>query len=150
MVAPERLQVMAVSDGAAPPWRRYGPMVVVGRGASGVVHVLAHLAWSSTADRPVTGQVIEEGERVGVVSRLNHLHWEIRRADRAPWPLATRAADTIDPLEWLQGGGGGSIFDGATRIARGVRDAVVSSAAGEVWVLAAILLAYGANSKRRR
>lgn len=108
VVAPERLQVLdtAHDDNSPPPPRRwsrgYGPAVLLALGLdTGVVHVLAHLEEWSAADRPVKGQIIEEGAPVGRVSKLRHVHWEIRRADRAPWPRSRRGEDTIDPSRWL-------------------------------------------------
>ena len=58
----------------ARPWNGYGPAGVMIRGASGRYHVLAHLLASDLAELgPVS-----MGARVGSMSGLRHVHWEVR------------------------------------------------------------------------
>jgi murein DD-endopeptidase MepM/ murein hydrolase activator NlpD len=110
--APERMVVLVALE-ASPdsadntntlpaPWVGYGPGVVVGKGASGRYHLLAHLG----AVDVVRAQVVAEGEVVGALARHvggsgPHVHWEVRdvAVDAGP---ATRAAHTVDPVAWLR------------------------------------------------
>lgn len=107
--APEALVVLAVLRGgkvtSAPAVRGvgldgYGPEAILAAGASGVVHVFGHL--ESVIAAP--GDEIAEGAPLGTISKARHVHWEVRIADRKPWPRATRGADTLDPLAWLAAG----------------------------------------------
>ena len=159
VVAPERLEVLAVLRGgkvASVPALRgvglkgYGPAAILARGASGVVHVLGHLADGAL---PAVGQVVLEGGAVGTISRVGHVHWEVRRADRAPWPRARRGDDVLDPLSLLSGNrtssstpGPGGPLDAA---ASAVRSAIVASVAGDALLWLA-LIAFLARRRRRR
>lgn len=98
--APERMTVLSVAtDNATRPLSGYGPGAIEALGDSGAIHVMGHLE----SDHGVrVGDVIEEGARVGAVSSKGHVHWEVRKPDREPWPRATRIADTYDPVAWLE------------------------------------------------
>jgi murein DD-endopeptidase MepM/ murein hydrolase activator NlpD len=108
VVAPEAMLIGAVLDASGLTSARafrgvglrgYGPGALIGVGDSGYVHVLGHLA---TAGLPRVGDLVAAGAVVGTVSRLRHVHWEVRRPDRHPWPTASRLADTVDPLSLVR------------------------------------------------
>jgi murein DD-endopeptidase MepM/ murein hydrolase activator NlpD len=109
--APEDMEVIqwAAGDEQAKARRLtgYGPAVILARGVSGAIHVLGHLdgwAWSGSkrAALPWGGRVYKAGERVGEISKLNHVHWEIRIVDYPPTGDA-RGPFTMDPAKWLAG-----------------------------------------------
>lgn len=97
VVAPEDMAVIATwSNDATPPFSGYGPGGVLGRGASGRYHLLAHLAPVAS---PATSY--RAGERIGSVGTPAHVHWEVRaRPIDSP---TTRRRNTIPPLRWLAG-----------------------------------------------
>jgi len=117
--APERLAVLIVARGNSPGHARagtversadrlargvrldgYGPAAVMARGLdTGMVHVLGHL---EPAALPTVDATLEEGAPVGTISRVGHVHWEVRQRDRYPWPRADRGDDTYDPGAWLE------------------------------------------------
>jgi murein DD-endopeptidase MepM/ murein hydrolase activator NlpD len=85
---------------ATPGWRGYGPAVVVVRDDDGAYHVMAHLAPDvHLANR---GDVVRAGARIGTVSRLAHVHWEVRAAERPPAGVAI-VEIAADPIAWLSG-----------------------------------------------
>jgi murein DD-endopeptidase MepM/ murein hydrolase activator NlpD len=95
--APEAATVTAVWTDDTPPWKGYGPGGVELSGESGVYHVLAHM---DPAHLEVSvGDHVMEGEQVGVMSTMNHVHWEVRHV--AVDNPDTRAGDTEDPRAWL-------------------------------------------------
>lgn len=108
LVAPERSTLVDFSLDAdnTPRFKGYGPAVLLLRGDSGVFHLLAHMDQTAT---PITiGQVFEEGEQVGLISRKGplgngqptkfwlapHVHWEVR---------TKLDGGTINPIAWLGG-----------------------------------------------
>jgi murein DD-endopeptidase MepM/ murein hydrolase activator NlpD len=91
--APAAGTVVVVADGEAPPWRGYGPALVVIRDHRGAHHLLAHLEPGSTAEE---GDEVAEGDEVGVTSEANHVHWEVRDALHG---------QKRDPGAWLARGG---------------------------------------------
>lgn len=132
--APEGGIVTAVEYGhgtaiALPhPWNGYGPGVVQILGDTGVWHTLAHVRPGVLAP----GVRVEEGAAVGTLPAAvgasgPHVHWEVRTGHPIDDPT-TRAANTVDPQEWLatargvqaaqaarpawQGGGGAPAADG--------------------------------------
>lgn len=94
--APEDCSVDSVSTGTMPPFRGYGPGMILMRGLkTGVYHLLAHLdpatipsptvpgGFWDYATRPIFSdhsnrRQIKEGELVGLTSAKNHVHWETR------------------------------------------------------------------------
>lgn len=164
VVAPEDLRVLAVLRGGAltsdPSVRGVGltgyePEAILARGASGMVHVLGHLE-GVTVD---VGDQVGEGDQVGTISRAAHVHWEVRKPDRAPWPRSSRLDDTLDPLAWLSGfrtpssqrGGLAAWADAAQALTDDIRATATRRAAGEVvWLLVglAILSAHGKPHRR--
>jgi murein DD-endopeptidase MepM/ murein hydrolase activator NlpD len=96
--APEAGTVTATwTDDKTPPWAGYGPGGVEIAGVSGVYHVLAHQDPGSLLVG--VGDQVAEGEQLGTVSTLGHVHWEVRKvAIDSP---DTRAGDTVPPIEWL-------------------------------------------------
>lgn len=157
--APEPLRVLTVLRGGAlssdPSVRGVGlagyePEAIMARGASGVVHVLGHLERVGVD----VGDDVGEGDLVGVISGARHVHWEVRKGDRAPWPRASRIDDTLDPLAWLKAGaapGGLTAWvEAAQALTDDVRRQATARAAGEVLVLvvAAIVLAHGKPDRR--
>ena len=133
----------------------YGPGAVLARGASGLVHVLGHLDDSAL---PSAGAELADGAVVGTISRVGHVHWEVRKPDAYPWPRATRGADTADPEVWLaamralpfQAAPPVDALDAATATvraaARKLAADVRARAVGEVVLLAALAL----GGRRRR
>jgi murein DD-endopeptidase MepM/ murein hydrolase activator NlpD len=83
-----------------PGWRGYGPAVVVVRDDDGAYHVLSHLA--SDVHLPARGDVVRAGARVGSVSRLAHVHWEVRAVEVPPAGVAI-VEIAADPIAWLAG-----------------------------------------------
>lgn len=138
----------------------YEPAAVLADGESGVVHVLGHLEPQNFA------ATYEEGEQVGTIGRPGHVHWEVRKLERKPWPRATRKDDTLDPLAWLSAfrtpsssPSAASPFDVLTaaqdmtdRLRAGLKEAVVATATADalVWVGLAIVLAHAGSNRRRR
>ncbi len=95
--APEAGRVTAVwSDDKTRPWVGYGPGGVEIVGASGVYHLLGHMAPSVMVS---VDEDVAEGEQVGTVSNRGHIHWEVRKV--AIDNPDTRAGDTYNPIEWL-------------------------------------------------
>lgn len=141
--APEDLEVLYfATDDKTKPLTGYGPGAILARGASGAYHVLGHLdawGWSivnpygypdGRALRPYVGRTYRAGELVGYVSRLDHVHWEIRDT---PLPSkADRGVHTMDPQAWLDGADPASST--APRAARG------GSGAGIILLLALVIL----------
>lgn len=85
------------------PWQGYGPGIVLGLGASGLYHLLAHVAHPTVG----IGDTVDEGAPVGelashVGASQPHVHWELRR--HAIDTPDTRGADTVDPLAWVATG----------------------------------------------
>ncbi len=153
VLAPERLDVLVVMrDGkvtSVPALRGVGlkgyhPAAVLARGASGVIHVLGHL---TAAALPGVGQVVPEGGIVGTISRVGHVHWEVRKPDRAPWPRARRGDDVLDPLALLSGNRTLSSHGPLDRAAAAVRSAVVAHVIGDALPFVLLLLLW---SRRRR
>lgn len=136
-----------------PPWDGYGPGIVLLRGASGVWHLLAHVAPSV-----MVGQTVREGQDVATLTRNvgasgPHVHWEVRTGRAIDSPQ-TRAKNTVSPQAWLDGrvrGGAvtapssGTADDAASavwsKVKRNVRDAVVRERVGQLAVLLVLLLA---------
>jgi murein DD-endopeptidase MepM/ murein hydrolase activator NlpD len=102
VVAPTDGRIVAVHRDAdrTPGWRGYGPAVVVVRGDGGEHHVIAHLA----PDRyiPPVGTRVTEGARVGSVSSLAHVHWEVR-ARMMPRNGEAIVELAADPMAWVAG-----------------------------------------------
>lgn len=97
VISPERAIVSAVwGDDATPPFVGYGPGGALLRGESGWFHLLGHL---DPSDLPELGATLAEGGHVGVMSELEHTHWEVRR-DPIDSP-STRQANTVDPAAWV-------------------------------------------------
>lgn len=94
VVAPEDLTILHVAnDDTTSPLGGYGPGAILARGASGAYHVIGHMD-------PTTWQVgdrVSEGDPIGVVGRLNHVHWEIRTVELPPRGAA-RGPLTLDPV----------------------------------------------------
>jgi murein DD-endopeptidase MepM/ murein hydrolase activator NlpD len=89
--------VTAAQGGIGTPFDGYGPGVVLGRGASGRFHLLAHVHPAGAA----VGESVDEGDPVGeLVSHVGaaspHVHWEVRAV--AIDTPATREANTVDPM----------------------------------------------------
>lgn len=109
--APEDLVVeyVAVND-STPPLSGYGPGAILARGEdSGLWHVLGHLdAWDWSDARhdrlPYPGRKYAKGDEIGVVSKLNHVHWELRKTAKPPRGTA-RGRFTLDPIRWLYSDG---------------------------------------------
>ena len=96
------------SGGTPRPFRGFGPAVVVLRGADGLFHLLAHLRLGSlvhgvhedSAGNPVRVSLpVRSGEVLGVVSGLNHTHWQVQTqptiAGAPSWESITE-----DPIAW--------------------------------------------------
>lgn len=178
--APEPLTVIAVGRGLSTSGKRqgrversgdalavgvglagYGPAAVLARGASGIVHVFGHL---EDAALPAVGAALGEGDLVGTVSRVGHVHWETRKPDAYPWPRATRGADTYDPAVWLDAmarlpfqadapaAPDVDALDAATAavraVARKVAADVRAHAVGEVVLVALLALLLGGRRRR--
>lgn len=174
--APEAMTVIAVGRGLSTSGKRtgtvtrsgdplavgvglagYGPAAVLARGASGLVHVLGHL---DDAALPAAGAELAEGAMVGTISRVGHVHWEVRKPDAYPWPRATRGADTADPAAWLaavralpfQAAPDVDELDTATAtvraVARKLADDVRARAVGEVVLVALLALLLGGRRRR--
>lgn len=91
VIAPEAGVVLEARKSTAPDGG-YGYFVKY-RGASGVVHLMAHLAEGSLAVKK--GDRIEEGKKLGIMGTTGastgiHLHWEVRKKN-----IPT------DPIKWL-------------------------------------------------
>lgn len=87
------------------PFDGYGPGVVVGRGASGRFHLLAHLGRVGVSK----GDSVDEGQVVGAMAAHvgasgSHTHWEVRDVAVDDGP-ATRERHTVDPAVWVRTGG---------------------------------------------
>lgn len=132
VVAPEDLWVVSTARGTFPPFRGYGPGVILARGRSGVYHLLAHLeyesipsptveeSWFDALTEPLwysdqDPRKIREGELVGVTSSANHVHWETRtgewkgpRTNPAEWLRRFQRLDVSDYT--ASGGGGGALL----------------------------------------
>lgn len=176
--APEAMTVIAVGRGLSTSGKRtgtvtrsgdalavgvglagYGPGAVLARGASGLVHVLGHL---DDGALPAVGAELAEGATVGTISRVGHVHWEVRKPDAYPWPRATRGADTADPAVWLaamralpfQPGAApdADALDAATStvraVARKLAADVRARAVGEVAMVALLALLLGGRRRR--
>lgn len=173
--APEAMTVIAVGRGLSTSGKRtgvversgdplaagvglagYGPGAVLARGASGLVHVLGHL---DDGALPAAGAELDEGAVVGTISRVGHVHWEVRKPDAYPWPRARRGVDTADPEVWLAAARSMPFqapvidapdLDAATStvraVARKLAADVRARAVGEVVLV--VLLALAASRKR--
>ena len=113
--APADGTIVAVQPNDKTPFKGYGPASVVMRDDDGLFHLLAHmdpvgLLVSDPRDpdklyRPVDGARVRHGDALGLVSTLNHTHWEVRRQFLKGDPLddAKVRANTVDPLAWAKG-----------------------------------------------
>lgn len=90
--APAAGTVVVVETGDEPPWRGYGPELVVIRDHAGAHHLLAHLDEATVK----VGDVVEEGEDIGLSGDANHVHWEVRDSLQG---------QKRDPGAWLARGG---------------------------------------------
>lgn len=130
--APEDCSIDSVSTGSLPPFRGYGPGVILMRGKkTGVYHLLAHLLPETIVSPMVDGSLwdfattplwksddqrrqVSEGEIVGRISKANHVHWETRdgahgaRNDPALW-VKRYVSPSLDRSAFsdAEGGGGG-------------------------------------------
>lgn len=105
--APEDGVVVLAADGSVPPWRGYGPWLVVIRGrASGKFHLLSHLDPSARALAAI-GLPVRAGDVVGRVSAARHTHWELRKALTPP-SGGSNKTNNEDPIAWLQAARTGS------------------------------------------
>lgn len=91
------VRVVHDADGT-PGWRGYGPAVVVMRDDDGAYHVIAHVA--RDAHLPSRGDIVRAGARIGTVSRLAHVHWEVRALEQPPRGVAIIEV-CADPIAWL-------------------------------------------------
>lgn len=175
--APERLRVLIVARNNSTSHARagtiersadklargvrldgYGPAAVLALGLdTGVVHVLGHLEPSAL---PSVDAVLEDGAPVGTISKVGHVHWEVRQRDRYPWPRADRAADTYDPGAWLEAAthlpfsspATQDWLDAATDAARATATAARTKARAQAAdeVLGLVVLALLLGGRRRR
>lgn len=93
--------VTGIAD-AIPPtdgwrWRGYGPEIVLMRGESGRFHLLAHLQSVTVG----VGDRVEAGQKIGEISQLRHVHWEVLTRAR-PGRGQAVAEISLDPLAWLR------------------------------------------------
>ena len=132
--APEDCTVDAVSTGTFPPFRGYGPGVILLRGkVTGVYHLLAHLDPSTIPSPMVPGtfwdwattpmwrssdqrRELAEGAIVGQMSAANHVHWETRspgwngaRTSPALW-VKRYVTPSLDVAAWSAAGGGDGLL----------------------------------------
>lgn len=173
VVAPERLLVLATGRGLSTSHKvqgvmersghalargvglaGYGPGAVLALGLdTGMVHVLGHL---DDGALPAVGSTVEEGATVGTVSRVGHVHWEVRKPDSHPWPRARRGDDTYDPAAYLEAAARLPFTADATaptstpravawldKATTTIRAAARASAAAEVTLLVLVALALG-------
>lgn len=112
------------------PWNGYGPGGVLIRGKSGVYHVLAHLQ----NDRLRAIGPVREGEIVGYISGLNHVHWEAR--------TAAHGGKTLSPESLISTGPAGEISR--------PRRSAGASAVGAAAVAALFVIALARRGKVRR
>lgn len=177
VVAPERIEVIATGRGlstsrkvtgaverSAHPLAAgvgltgYGPGAILAVGLNtGMVHVFGHL---DDAALPAVGATLDEGAPLGTISRVGHVHWEVRKPDAYPWPRATRGADTADPEVWLaaaralpfQAAPDVDALDAATStvraVARKLAADVRARAVGEVAMVALLALLLGGRRRR--
>lgn len=102
--APESGQIVAVANGASPPFTGYGPWLVVIYGdTSKRFHLLAHLD-PATASMGTVGARVVAGDPVGTVSSARHTHWELRQK-LTPGAGGTNFTNNTDPVAWLAGAG---------------------------------------------
>lgn len=99
VVAPENGTVVAVANGASPPFSGYGPWLVMIHGSSGVFHLLSHLD-PATSSLSHVGKRVRAGDVVGTVSSANHTHWEVR-TKITPGAGGTNFTNNQDPVAWL-------------------------------------------------
>jgi len=78
-------------------WRGYGPELVLLHGDSGKFHLLSHLQNAAVT----LGERVEAGQRVGEISHLRHVHWEVLSRAR-PGRGQAVAEISFDPLAWLR------------------------------------------------
>jgi murein DD-endopeptidase MepM/ murein hydrolase activator NlpD len=102
VVAPADGRVVRVvrDADATTGWRGYGPAVVVVRDDEGAQHVIAHV--SNDHHLAARGDIVRAGARIGTVSRLAHVHWEVRATERPPAGVAI-VEIAADPIAWLSG-----------------------------------------------
>ncbi len=134
--APEPMTVTRVwLDDKTPPFVGYGPGGVEALGRSGVYHLLAHLDPSTI---PVeVGESVWEGESVGQMSSLRHVHWEVRQQEiDSP---STREGNTIVPLAWM------TAVNAGWTAAQGTPLKIARGPSGLLWLALILLIA---RSKR--
>jgi murein DD-endopeptidase MepM/ murein hydrolase activator NlpD len=98
--APEDGVFIAQGDGTQSPFRGYGPWVAALAGASGKIHLLAHMH-PSTGSLSSVGRRVVAGQQVGTIG-VNHLHWEIRT--KVTPPTGNNMDNNADAMAWLRGG----------------------------------------------
>ena len=119
VVAPERIEVIATGRGLSTSrtptgtversghrlavgvgLTGYGPGAVLAVGLdTGMVHVFGHL---DAAALPAVGTTLDEGAPIGTISRVGHVHWEVRKPDAYPWPRSSRGDDVYDPAAVIE------------------------------------------------
>jgi murein DD-endopeptidase MepM/ murein hydrolase activator NlpD len=99
--APEDGTVYLTADGSQPPWRGYGPYLVLMLGKSGYYHLMAHLQPGSVI--PAVGDAVTAGEPIATTSSANHTHWEVRKKPTPDYANnETNFDNNIDPVnDWL-------------------------------------------------
>jgi len=106
--APEDGIIIDAADGSQPPWRGYGPWLVLIKGSSGLYHLLAHLDLNSRNLGPI-GLAVSAGDVVGKTSTANHTHWEVRK-QRTPPAGQTNQTNNLDPITWLARASGNGLW----------------------------------------
>lgn len=100
----------ATAQTPGPPFRGYGPLVVVIRDDEDRYHVLAHLG--AVVDGLRVGARVDAGAPVAFVGRTSHphLHWEVRLK-----PLPPRGKEpfavSVNPATWLAEGTGAPLAE---------------------------------------
>ncbi len=86
-VAPISGTVIAAEARDVPPWRGYAPVVAILSPDRQTLHLVSHL---QPAFAVRVGQRVTEGQPIGKVGRLAHVHWEIRKRGQAVDPERER------------------------------------------------------------
>lgn len=177
VVAPERIEVIATGRGlstsrkvtgaverSAHPLAAgvgltgYGPGAILAVGLNtGMVHVFGHL---DDAALPAVGATLDEGAPLGTISRVRHVHWEVRKPDAYPWPRASRGDDVYDPAAVIEAAnrlpfsGPDAPPPAATstwlqNATDAVRTQARAQAAGEVALVVVALVVFGLRRRRR-
>lgn len=94
--------IVQVADGSSAPFSGYGPYLAIIHGDDdGLYHLVAHMAREG-ASLVYPGRRVVAGDKIGIGSGYNHVHWELRKRAVPLFSAGeSNATNNLDPIAWL-------------------------------------------------